>query len=293
MLRVKSFYARSFTIEYLDIFWTIDDIAYKEDDILAYEFQLLKSEAYHGPYKTVTPPFFNIFFYRDPTNLEDHKNRNIYYKLKIRDTRNNEAILVGPTAQITEPDLLALEIIRQEDMLFREFIGKKCYVFPRKTFGERCICYDYRLQRKTSSNCEMCFDVSYLGGFNNPVICFIQIDPTNRSAQLTPTITHTVNFTKGRMLAIPSLGPGDLIVDSNNKRWQVEEASVTARFGYELHQELQLKEILKQAIEYKVPVLDDIRKVDEIYAERNRTNPQTFEYKERPNYEGDPPKGIL
>lgn len=293
MLRVKSFYARSFSLDYLDLFWTIDDILYKEDDIYAYEFQLFKSESYYGVYKSVTPPFKNIFYYRDPTNLEDHKNRTIYYQLKVRDTRTDESFMVGPTAQITEPDLLALEIIRQADMLFRNFIGRKCYVFPRKTFGPRCICYDHRLQRKNISNCEMCFDTSYLGGFNTPIVTYIQMDPTNRSSQLTPTITHTVNYTRARMISYPSLGPGDIIVDPNNMRWMVMEVSVTSRLSYELHQELQIKEILKQDILYKLPVLDDIKKVNEIYDIRNRTAPQTFEYKERPNYEGDPEFGRI
>lgn len=292
MLQVKSFYARSFSLDEVFIFWEIEDII-KEDDIYAYEFTLLKSEAYYGPYDVVVGPFQNLFLFRDTTNLEDHKNRNIYYKLKIVDKRNQEAILVGPTAQLAEPDLLALEIQRQEDIMFRNFIGRKCYVFPRKTFGQKCICVDYRLQRKVSSNCKTCYDVGYLGGFNNPVICYIQFDPNTRAAQLTPSITHTINFTKCRLLSFPPLMPGDLIVESENMRWRVIEVAVTRRLNYDLHQEVQVKELLKGDIEYYVPINDDIKKIAEICDRRNFTNPTTFEYEPKPNYEGKKPDGLV
>jgi len=139
MVVFTKFYARSFELDSITIFWEIEDIS-KEDDIYAFSMELFKSEAYNGPYDKVAGPFFNIFQYRDSLNLEDHKNRNIYYKLKVTDIRTNESIMVGPTAQLPEPDLIAMEVIRQEDMLFRNFIGRRCYVFPRKTFGHICIC---------------------------------------------------------------------------------------------------------------------------------------------------------
>jgi hypothetical protein len=50
---------------------------------------------------------------------------------------------------------------------------------------------------------------------------------------------------------------------------------------------------LRGDIEYELPVLDDIKKVDDIFDWRNRVNPMTFEYKEKPNYEGKKPDGVL
>lgn len=292
MVTFTKLYVRSFELDSVTIFWAIEDIS-KEDDIYAYSMELLKSEAYNGPYDKVAGPFFNIFQYRDPMNLEDHKNRNIYYKIKVTDIRTGETKVEGPTAQLPEPDLYAMEVLRQEDMLFRNFIGRRCYVFPRKTFGQICICVQPQQMRGQRSNCKTCYGTLYLGGFNSPTAAYIQFDPNARSTQLTPAITHSINFTTCRLIAYPPLNIGDLIVDPENHRWRVEQVQVTRRLGYDVHQECQVKEILRGDIEYEVPVLDDIKKVDDIFDWRNRVNPTTFEYKEKPNYEGKKPDGVL
>lgn len=292
MVTFTKLYVRSFELDSVTIFWAIEDIS-KEDDIYAYSMELLKSESYNGPYDKVAGPFFNIFQYRDPLNLEDHKNRNIYYKIRVTDIRTGETKVEGPTAQLPEPDLYAMEILRQEDMLFRNFIGRRCYTFPRKTFGQICICVQPQQMRGQRANCKTCYGTLYLGGFNSPTAAYIQFDPNARSTQLTPAINHSINFTTCRLTAYPPLNIGDLIIDPENHRWRVEQVQVTKRLGYDVHQECQVKEILRGDIEYELPVLDDIKKVDDIFDWRNRVNPMTFEYKEKPNYEGKKPDGVL
>lgn len=292
MVTFTKLYVRSFELDSVIIFWAIEDIN-KEDDIYAYSMELLKSESYNGPYDKVAGPFFNIFQYRDPLNLEDHKNRNIYYKIRVTDIRTGETKVEGPTAQLPEPDLYAMEILRQEDMLFRNFIGRRCYTFPRKTFGQICICVQPQQMRGQRANCKTCYGTLYLGGFNSPTAAYIQFDPNARSTQLTPAINHSINFTTCRLIAYPPLNIGDLIIDPENHRWRVEQVQVTKRLGYDVHQECQVKEILRGDIEYELPVLDDIKKVDDIFDWRNRVNPMTFEYKEKPNYEGKKPDGVL
>lgn len=228
MVTFTKLYVRSFELDSVTIFWAIEDIS-KEDDIYAYSMELLKSESYNGPYDKVAGPFFNIFQYRDPLNLEDHKNRNIYYKIRVTDIRTGETKVEGPTAQLPEPDLYAMEILRQEDMLFRNFIGRRCYTFPRKTFGQICICVQPQQMRGQRANCKTCYGTLYLGGFNSPTAAYIQFDPNARSTQLTPAINHNINFTTCRLIAYPPLNIGDLIIDPENHRWRVEQVQVTKR----------------------------------------------------------------
>ena len=59
MVVFTKFYARSFELDSVTIFWEIEDIS-KEDDIYAFSMELFKSEAYNGPYDKVVGPFFNI-----------------------------------------------------------------------------------------------------------------------------------------------------------------------------------------------------------------------------------------
>ncbi len=291
MLKVTKFYARSFDIDSLTIFWEIEDIT-KDDDIYAYEFTLSKCESPVGPYDVVFGPFQNLFTFRDSIHPENHKNRSIYYKLKIVDRRTNEEKEYGPTSQLPEPDLIALEIIRQEDVLFRGHIGRKCYLFPRKTFGARCVCFNQVLQRQEVGNCKTCFGVGYIGGFNTPISFYAQVDPNSRELQLTPNINHTVNVTTLRTISYPPIQVGDVIVDSENHRWISVGVRVTQRLKYDVHQEVTIKEVLRGDITYLLPVNDDIKKVEEIFDWRNKYNPTTHQNQPKPDYLGEHPDGL-
>ncbi len=292
MIKLTKFYARSFELDAITCFWEIEDINLT-DDVYAYEFTLVKSESKGGPYDIAYGPFQNIFMFRDSIHPENHKNRNIYYKLIVKDKRTQEVIEWGPTAQLPEPNLEALEIIRQEEVLFRGFIGRKWYLFPRKTFGARCICYNKVMQKVEISNCTTCFGVGYLGGYNTPVSFYGQKDPVARTLQNTPTINHTINQTRLRLISYPPVMPGDLLVDSENHRWSAISIEVTQRLGYDIHQEVTIKEFLRGVIEYLVPVYDDIKKIEEISDRRLFDNPMTLNNEIKPNYLGEVPDGIL
>lgn len=293
MLRLTKFYCRSFDLDHLTIWWEIDDIINQTDDIYAYDFTLMKSESASGPYDVVFGPFQNIFTFRDSIHPENHKNRTIYYKLVIKDKRTQETIEWGPTAQIPEPNLEALEMIRLEDVLFRGFTGRKWYLFPRKTFGARCHCFNKVMQRIEIGNCRDCFRTGYIGGFNTPIAFFAQKDPNARQLQKTPDIDHTLNIAKLRTISYPSLNPGDILVDSENHRWSVINVDITQRLGYDVHQEVTIKELLKGSIEYLLPINDDIKNIAGISDRRNFTNPTTLNNEPKPNYLGDVPDGIL
>jgi hypothetical protein len=61
MVVFTKFYARSFELDSVTIFWEIEDIS-KEDDIYAFSMELFKSEAYNGPYeKVIGPSLINSF----------------------------------------------------------------------------------------------------------------------------------------------------------------------------------------------------------------------------------------
>jgi hypothetical protein len=288
MLKVKKFYARGYDIDAIIVFWELEDFT-KEDDIYAYDFILSKSESPAGPFDVKFGPLKNVFLFRDSTSPQNHKLRTIYYKLKIVDTRTNESVEVGPTAQLAEPDLMAQEMIRQEDMLFRNFIGRKVFVFPAKTFGVRCLCVNKTLQRQEIYNCLTCYSVGYIGGYNSPIVVYMQIDPNPKNTQLTPHMNFNTNVAMGRMVSYPPVSGGDIIVENDNHRWIVVNVTTTERLRYPVHQELQLKELTRDDIVYKVPILDNYKNVDDVVDYRNFTNPYHVEAERLPNYSGNIP----
>ena len=272
MLTVTKFYARSFDLDRVDLFWEIEDF---DGNILQYDFYVLRSESPAGPFEILVGPFQDRYYFRDakPTgNL--HKHRNLYYKLRIVEKPTSKVKEFGPTAQLAEMDLIALEIQRQEDMLFREHIGRMCWVFPVKTFGARCLCFDRNLGRRTRSNCPTCYDVGFLGGYLSPIECFIQFDPNAKETQLTSHREEQPEMCVGRLISFPPLKPKDIVVEAENIRWRVVRVPSTQRLRAIVHQEPQFKRIEPGDIEYKLPINISDLKALSLTGERNFTSPQ-------------------
>lgn len=276
-LVVTEFRAQSFDLDHVDLFWEVADFFTgqpTDENILAYTFQVLRSESPAGPWEKLTKPFQDKYHFRDASPALLHKWRNLYYILRITDLRTNEVKDSAPTGQIPEPDLIALEIMRQEDVLFREFAGRKCWLFPVRTFGPKCVCYDRVKGKRTRSNCPTCFDVGYLGGYLTPIECHVQIDPSPKNNQKGSLGEQQTNNTSARLISFPPMKADDILVESENKRWKIVTVAMTTRLRAVVHQELTLHEIPKGDVEYKLPInISDLSNV-RASAERNFTNPQ-------------------
>lgn len=271
MLTVTKLYARGFDLDHTDVFWEIGNFV---GNIRQFEFTVLRSESSGGPWDPLTPPFEDQYYFRDVSPPKMHKWRTLFYLLRIRDKITDEVLDVGPTSQEAEPDLIALEINRQEDLLFREFVGRTCWLFPVRTFGAYCVCYDRVTSRRTKSGCLNCYDTGFLGGFLSPIMCFVQFDPSGQQATPTAFREKQDNRTTARLISFPQVKPKDILIEVENTRWRVDSMTPTQRLRSVVHQELTLKEIDKGDVEYKLPVnIDDLRSLQPS-AERNFTNPQ-------------------
>ena len=271
MLQVTKLYARSFDLDHMDVFWEIGDF---NGNILQYEFELYRSESPTGPWEKLAGPFQDQYYFRDVSPALLHNWRVLYYQLRIRDKTTDEVVEFGPTGHVPEPDLIALEINRQEDVLFREFTGRRCWLYPVRTFGAVCVCFDRVSGRRTKANCLNCYDTGFLGGYMTPVECFVQFDSANDAGSNTPYGEHQSGQSSARLISFPPIKPKDILIESENYRWRVVSVSYTQRLRSVVHQELVLKEVPRGDVEYKLPVnLPDITKL-EPSAERNFTNPQ-------------------
>jgi hypothetical protein len=271
VLQVTKIYARSFDLDHIDVFWEIGNFV---GNIRQFDFYLYRSESSFGPWDLIAGPFQDQYYFRDVTTPQKHKLRSLFYLLKIVDKTTEEEKEFGPTSQQGESDLIALEINRQEDLLFREFVGRRCWVFPVRTFGAYCICYDKAMATRTKAGCLQCYDAGFLGGFLAPIECFIQFDPSSASETATPLGAQQSNQTSARLIAFPQIKPKDVVIEAENKRWRVGSVTTTQRLRAVVHQELVLKEIPRGDVEYKLPVnIADLKALN-ISSERNFTNPQ-------------------
>lgn len=262
----------SFDLDHLDISWKISPLVARPGDqpheIFDYDFRVLRAEALAGPYELIGGPFRDTYFFRDNKVSLLHNWRNYAYKVLVTHRPTNESQEFGPVMwRMPPPDRIACEIIRQEDLRFRELVGRRCWLYTLRTFGPICTCHDPYTKRKEGRHLP-CFGTGWLGGYYAPVEVWVQIDPAPKGTQ----------STYARMIAYPPVSPGDVLVEFENRRWKVGPGPVTLkeRLRAPVLQEFPLSEIAAGDIEYELPIKIDAQNT-EPSAIRNFTNPQSTE----------------
>lgn len=275
MLEIRNFKVRSLELDYLDLFWEINNIS---EDAYDYTLVVERSESPEGPWDQLSVEFSDRYFFRDINVNLLNKFRHYYYRIKITKKSDSSITYSDLAQQIHRPDLIALEVRRLESLLMQEFIGKKVWFFPRRTFGQRCPnCWDKVTSQRTISSCLTCYDTSWTRGYMDPIECWMQFDPTAKHVENHQLIETQQRNASARMLFFPLAKPKDIIVEADNKRWRVERVSTTQRLRAVLHQELVLHEMPRSDIEYKIPInLDDIQNLESSPG-RNYTNPHCLE----------------
>lgn len=283
MVKVTSLRVRSFDLDHLDLFWEIAPVLGPARDgdpheIFDYDFYVLRSgDSPMGPYEQIAGPLRDQYMLRDMQVQLLHKWRQYFYKIKVVHRPTGKEELFGPSSSDEpERDLVAAEIIRQEDILFREYTGRKCWLFISRTFGPKCTCWDPVLSRRTRSGHALCFDTGFLGGFMAPIEVFVQIDPQGKNVNATSLGELQPGDTAARMISFPPVSPRDILVESENQRWRVVSVSNTERLRSVVHQELRIHAIPKGDIEYNIPLNMELQKLVSA-APRNFKNPQNLE----------------
>lgn len=273
---------RGFSLDFLDVSWEIEDTFLDPHDFM---MSVYRSESPMGPWDLVAGPFEDRYrFVDNRVNLLDRW-RALYYK--VQSTSKTDPTNIAESEAFyfdAQPDLIASEIQRLERLLWEEFAGRRCFIFPVRTFGQHCPnCFDGPdkgkgfTSQKRRSQCLTCYDTGFVRGYFDPIEIFMQLDPSPQSIQNLPMAEREQNDTGARLPNFPLLKPRDIIVEAENRRWRVVKVTPTERLRSVVHQELQLHEIVKGDIEFQIPIrLDDLRNFEPSPG-RNFTVPQNLE----------------
>ena len=276
-LQVRKLKVRSLSVEFNEVSWELEPTI---EDVLDYNFQVLRSESAMGPFDELSDRFEDQYLFVDNSIKSFHRYRQLHYMLRVRHKSTDEYWDVGPVANEQDPDLVASELRTHITLLMREFIGERCWVLPVRTFGTRCpTCWNESLKKRTRSGCRTCYDTSFIRGYMYPIEAWISIDPHPAVEQFSEVSKLQTNDTTARMTYFPPIKPGDLIITPTSViRHKVTQVSTTKHVGTVVHQELQIHEIPQSAIEYLVPLqlCDELKNIF-LKPERNFTNPQQLE----------------
>ena len=249
-IRLNEIKVRSLDVDFHEVSW---ELAQTSEDLLDYTFQVLRSEGPEGPFSDVSPTLEDQYLFIDNSILVNHEHRQYYYKIRVTNKQTKKTEDFGPVARAPQADLIATELRKHMNLLFREFIGRRCWVLPVRTFGSRCVnCYDRTLQKSTKSRCLTCYDTTFTFGYMRPVESWISIDPSPKSEQQTNVGPLQQDDTTARMGFWPPVKPRDVIIEPENKRWRVNKVTQTEQLRAPVHQEIQMHKIPSSDVEYRI-----------------------------------------
>lgn len=274
-ITVDEIIVRSLDVDFNEISWKVKATS---QDLLDYTFQLLRSEGPAGPFAPISPEMDDRYFYVDNFIRGGHDFRTAFYVIRVRNKQTDETRDFGPADPGPDPDLIATELRKHMNLLFREFIGRRCWVFPVRTFGQRCGCWNPTLQKRTQSHCATCYDTGFVRGYMTPIEAWMSIDPDPKAEQTMSVGNTSQSNTTARMGFFPPVKPRDIIVEPENARWRVTQVTGTEQLRVVVHQEVQLHKIPITDIEYKIK-FDPGGSLSNMWLgpARNFTNPHNLE----------------
>ncbi len=299
LIEVRNIRVRSLSVDFQEVTW---EVAPTREDVLDYTFQVMRSEAPAGPWEPLSPPMEDRYLFVDNRIKVSNRYRQYHYLIRVKKKDTGEVKDFGPSSLDPDADLVALEIRKHINLLMREFVGRRCWVLPVRTFGQHCpACFDGTLKARTRSGCRTCYDTGFVRGYHNPIEAWVQFDPTASANQQSNLGEMQQSNTTLRMGYFPPLKPKDVIIEPENRRWRVTQVNATERLRAVVHQELQAHEIPNSDSEYLIEldlgsgrmkgcdgdVVQPILLKDLFFAgSRNFTNPQTLEGFERDEVPG-------
>jgi hypothetical protein len=253
------------SLDYIDVSWTIPSTG---ANLLELKYTVLRGEASGGPFEAIIDGFIDRYSVRDYIAPRKTAWRSLYYVVKVTNTNTNEEAESEPQSLRARPPLDALEMIRLNSLLYKEFVGRPSLIFPIRTFGQNCVnCYDALTQRRMVSFCKTCYNTGFSRGYHYPIYAYIQITPEQQVQQNTDTIITRQAQVQARMSIYPILKIGDLIIEREGTRWRVQGISFTERLRSPVQQLITLFRIPEGDVEYNLPVT---------WSEDVSTSPRSF-----------------
>lgn len=251
MITIKDFALDCFDLNYIEIKWRIDT---SSDDILKYQFFVERAESPAGPFENVAGPLVDVYRARDNIAPRRMAWRQLYYKISCLDTISGDRSETPPINLTARLPFDAVEMIRLFNLQLREYTGRPCLLFPLRTFGQRCICFDVISQRRTVSSCKTCYNTGFIRGYHYPILVFLQIEPFVKSKDIREEMISNFAGTSARTISYPAMKPGDLLIEREGTRWRVQTVQVSERLRAPVQQTLTLSKVTEGDIEFSLPI---------------------------------------
>ncbi|MAG27830.1 hypothetical protein CMI47_20055 [Candidatus Pacearchaeota archaeon] len=238
--------------------WTLDD----PNNVLQY-FDVLRAGSPAGPYKTVAPQVLeDVYHYTDKSPHNYGLTTKIWYVIRaVPKSGSINATLSEPrSAKASSSGTLQDRIARKArydlSITLKRLNGVELVILKRKRFGTRCsTCYNPSTKDVLLSHCSECYGTSFTGGYHTGVTVFGRIDPSVVQAAFDRTGDTETAVNGITMLDYPEVEPDDIVVErETNRRFIVKRKIPTEGRRILVHQDLQVSELSRSAVEYTVTI---------------------------------------
>ncbi len=261
MIEVVKLQVFSLEVSYIDLMW---EVLPTVEDLLDYTFVVERSESAAGPWDQLCEPFSDKFRFRDVTTKQLNLKRQHWYRLKT--VGKGLTTYTDPVVRGAAEDLIAREARRHYALVLEQFTGRRAWILPVRTFGQKCpSCWDDMQGRSVRGNCPTCYSTGYARGYLAPMRVFAQFEPAPVGAE---TVVSLAFF--------PYVKAGDLIIEPENRRWRVSRVSQTERLRAPVKHTAFLAELQRSDIAFKIPIDEDLAELPTSEV-RSFINPQCYD----------------
>lgn len=255
MLTIKTISALGTFSSFYLLSWTIDDTL---EDVGDYTFGVYESSSPESEFIKVVDGLTNMS-YQYPNSYKYDSSVHKYFKIACThiDTGTTQLSTIFTSVFLTPRDNYAEMIIYQNNYFLENIIGRPdVKLLIKRRSGTRCpSCWDPDTFEVTKSGCQVCYSTGFKNGYYEPVqmqISFTEPGFINK-VDLYDIKDSQSNVTSAWASNYPLVLPGDVIIDSTNRRFRVLQAQPTTKDGnIYLRQILQLQMIPPTDIVYKV-----------------------------------------
>lgn len=281
MIVVKDLRVVSLSKDFLDITWKIEDTV---ENVLDFDFFIQRSESSQGPFDTIGGPLVDSFDFkfRDVRAPQYNRGRQHVYRIEARHRLTGEVEPSTTVQPLAAADLITQEIRRCEILRLKEFAGRLVFVFPRRTFGQRCAnCWDEIKKKQKVDKCAECFDTSFARGYLKPIQTLMQLEPdigrAGQSERITDLGKTQHNIITGRAPILPILKAKDMVIEAENVRWRIVGVVDYQHMRSPVAQQITLLQIPDSDVEYRIPLSGIDLSTFQPTAERAFRNPMNLD----------------
>lgn len=241
MIGLKLLKIKKYNLDTLSIHWEFKDT---DEDLSNYEIDVYKSET---PGEEHSIDEYNLvasgqtatqWDWTDTgvSGLNSH-NRTWYFKLKIKDTLNNEFSIQPSKGQYfnnISPDKYHKYILKKKIKAIDKRQGRDCFLIKKRTWGTKSQKgWDETLQKPTG---EGEYGTGWKDPYYEPIPFKAMITPHATERQLTQFGVFESGNAMISTLPYPPIREGDIIVDNLNERWRVLQMKPVQKRGVTVEQ---------------------------------------------------------